>query len=75
MNDQSLDARHIAREQESRITAAATIGLNAAKALLNCQASMLRLWADNVELAAHNYEKWIEALGASVEQQSRQHAA
>jgi hypothetical protein len=34
MNDQSLDARHIAREQESRITAAATIGLNAAKALL-----------------------------------------
>jgi hypothetical protein len=36
---------------------------------------MLRLWADNVELAAHNYEKGIEALGASVEQQSRQRAA
>jgi hypothetical protein len=31
MGDQSLDARRIARDQESRIAAAAAVGLNAAK--------------------------------------------
>jgi hypothetical protein len=66
---QSLDARRIAREQESRIAASASMGLNAAKPFVQFQTSMLRLWADNFELLARNYEKGLEAFGATIEQQ------
>ena len=75
MSDQSLDARRIAREQASRISAAASVGLNAARPFLDYQAYMLRVWADNVELVARNYEKGIEAFSAAVEQKSEQRAA
>ena len=75
MSDQSLDARRIAREQASRISAAASVGLNAARPFLHYQAYMLRLWADNVELVARNYEKGIEAFSAAVEQKPEQRAA
>jgi hypothetical protein len=30
---------------------------------------MLRLWADNFELAASNYEKSLKAFGLAIEQQ------
>jgi len=36
---------------------------------------MLRLWADNAEVLARNYEKGIETFSSAVEQQSRQRAA
>ena len=75
MSDQSLDARRIAREQASRISAAASVGLNAARPFLDYQAYMLRVWADNVELVARNYEKGIEAFSAAVEQKPEQRAA
>ena len=66
--NQSLDARRIARDQESRLAAAAVVGLNATKPLLQYQTSMLRLWADNCELIARNYEKSLEAFAAAIEQ-------
>jgi len=66
--NQSLDARRIARDQESRLAAAAVVGLNATKPLLEYQTSMLRLWADNCELIARNYEKSLEAFTAAIEQ-------
>jgi hypothetical protein len=66
--NQSLDARRIARDQESRLAAAAVVGLNATKPLLQYQTSMLRLWADNCELIARNYEKSLEAFTAAIEQ-------
>jgi hypothetical protein len=69
MTDQSLDARRLAREQESRIAAAAAVGLNAAKPFLQYQASMVRLWADNAEIFARNYEKSLETFTSAVEQQ------
>src|SRR5437763_15591868 len=69
MADQSLDARRIARDQESRLAAAATVGLNAAKPLIQYQTSMLRLMADNFELVARNYEQGIEAFTSAIEQQ------
>src|SRR5262249_5869275 len=50
MADQGLDARRIAREQESRIASASAYCMNAAKPMIQCQASMLRLWADNMEM-------------------------
>jgi hypothetical protein len=70
--DQSLDARRMARDQESRIAAAAAVGLNAAKPLFQYQTSMLRLLADNVELVARNYELGIDALTTAIEQQHHQ---
>jgi hypothetical protein len=68
MGDQSLDARRIARDQESRIAAAAAVGLNAAKPFFQYQTEMLRLWADNCELVARNYEKGLEAFSTAIEQ-------
>jgi hypothetical protein len=70
--NQSLDARRTAREQESRLANFANIGLNAAKPLFQYQTSILRLWADNCEMVARNYEKGFEAFSSAVEQQSRQ---
>jgi hypothetical protein len=70
--NQSMDARRIAREQESRIAAAAAVGLNAAKPLFQYQTSMLRLMADNFELLARNYERGVEAFTGAVEQQNYQ---
>ena len=71
MADQSMDARRIAREQESRIAAAA-VGFNAAKPVFQYQTSILRLMADNFELLARNYERGVEALSTAVEEQHLQ---
>jgi hypothetical protein len=62
----------MARDQESRIAAAASVGLNAAKPLFQYQTSMLRLLADNFELIARNYEHGMEAFTNAVEQQQRE---
>jgi hypothetical protein len=67
--NQSLDARRIARDQESRIAASTLVSLNAAKPFFQFQTSMLRLWADNLDLAARNYEKGLDAFSSIVEQQ------
>jgi hypothetical protein len=72
MADQNMDVRRIAREQESRIAAAAAVGLNAAKPLFQYQTSMLRLVADNFELLARNYERGVEAFAAAIEEQHHQ---
>ena len=68
MADQTLDARRIAREQENRIAAATAIGLNAMKPMFQYHASMLRLWADNVEMMVRNYEKGLETMSSTVEE-------
>jgi hypothetical protein len=70
MADQTLDARRIAREQESRIA----FGMNAVKPMIQCQASMLRIWVDNMELFVRNYEKGVETLCTTIDEQ-RQRAA
>lgn len=69
MADQTLDARRIAREQENRIAAVSAVGLNAVKPLMQYQVSVLRLWADNVEMFVRNYEKGLETFSAVVEEQ------
>jgi proline dehydrogenase len=56
MADQSLDAASMARDQR-RMVASAAIGLNALKPVLQFQVSLLRLWADNIEALAQNYEE------------------
>ena len=72
MVDQSLDARRIAGAQESRISAAAAIAVNAAKPLFEFQTAMLRFWAHNFETAARNYENWLGAFTGAIEQQHQE---
>jgi len=74
MADQSLDARRIAREQEDRIAAAKAVGLNAVKPMIQFQASMVRLWADNIETFARNCEKGLETFSSAIEEQSKRAA-
>ena len=64
MADASLEVR--------RIAASAAIGLNAAKPFVQFQTSMLRLWAENLELAARSYETGLDALGMTIEEQRSQ---
>jgi hypothetical protein len=71
MTDQSLDVRRIVREQENRISAAAAVGLNAVKPIIQFQASMARLWADNVEMFARNCERSLETFSSATEEQKR----
>jgi fumarate hydratase class II len=75
MAEQSFDARRIAREQEGRIAAATTFGLNAMKPVMQFQVSILRLMADNMEMFARNYERGLETLTSTVEQQAQQRSA
>jgi len=70
MADQSLDARRMAREQEGRMAASASIGFNAIKPFIQFQTSMMRVFAENIEHAARNYEKNFEAVRNIVAQQS-----
>jgi hypothetical protein len=69
---ESLDARRIARDQESRIAAAASVGFNAAKPLFQYPTAILRLWADNFEMLARHYENGVEAFTTAIEQQHNQ---
>jgi hypothetical protein len=78
MTEQSLDARRMAQDQQSRITAAMVLGLNAGRPFLQYQPSMLRLMADYFELMARNYERGVEVFTGAVGQQNhetRQHEA
>jgi hypothetical protein len=61
LGNESLDPRAIAT--------APTAGLNATKLFLNYQASMLRMWANNCELAAHNFERGLRTFTSATEQQ------
>ena len=70
MAEQTFDARRMARDQESRIAAAGAVGLHAIK----YQASLLRMWADNAELFARNYERDLETFSPVVEEQPKRAA-
>jgi hypothetical protein len=70
MAEQTFDARRMARDQESRVAAAALVGLHAIK----YQASFLRMWADNAELFARNYERDLETFSSVVEAQRKRAA-
>lgn len=43
-----------------RIPIAPVAGLNATKLLLQSQASILRMWANNCELVAHYFDRGLE---------------
>jgi hypothetical protein len=70
--NQSLDARRMAREQKGRMAATASIGLNMAQPFVQFQTSLLRVFAENFEQAARNYEKTFEAVANIAGQQRSQ---
>ena len=70
MADKTADVNRFARDPQWRITAATAIGMNALKPIMHFQVSMLRMWADNIERFAGNYEKGLEETATTVEEQS-----
>ena len=66
---------NLARDSQTRITAATAIGMDALKPILHFQVSMLRMWADSIERLAGNYEKGVEEIATTVEKQSNKERA
>jgi hypothetical protein len=52
------------------MAASASIGLNAVKPFVQFQTSMMRVFAENIEQAARNYERNFEAFSNTIAQQS-----
>jgi hypothetical protein len=76
--NQSFDARRMAKEQEGRMAASASIGFNAVKPFIQFQISMMRVFAENIDQMARNYEKSIETVSNVITQhgsESRREAA
>ena len=74
--DNSFDASRMARDQQSRIAASISIGFNALKPMIRFQVSLLRLWADELEALAQNYEKGVGTFNSALEREwQRQRAA
>jgi hypothetical protein len=68
--NQSFDTRRIAKEQEGRIAAGASIGFNAVKPLIQFQILMMRVFAENIIQVARNYEKSFENVSSVIAQQT-----
>ena len=60
MVDNNSNAARIAADAQRRTTATTAIGMNAFKPIMHFQVSMLRMWADNMERFAGNYEQGFE---------------
>lgn len=63
------NANRFGRDPQRRITAATAVGMYALKPVMHFQVSMLRMWADNIERFAGNYERGLEETATTVEEQ------
>lgn len=70
MADRTSNANGYTRDPQSRITAATVSGMNALKPVMHFQVSMLRMWADNIERLAGNFEKGVDETATAVKEQS-----
>ncbi|MCK1755942.1 hypothetical protein IVA78_12175 [Bradyrhizobium sp. 137] len=75
MADETANENRFARDQQGPISAATAIGMNALKAIMHFQVSMLRMWADSIERLAGNYEKGLEETATAVQEQSNKERA
>jgi len=75
MADRTSNGNGYARDSQNRITAATVTGMNALKPVMHFQVSMLRMWADNIERFAGNYEKGVDQTATAVEEQSNKERA
>lgn len=64
-----------ARIAQRRATESTAIGMNAFKPIMHLQVSMLRMWADNIERFAGNYQQGFEETATVVEEQSKKEIA
>lgn len=62
-------ANRSGRDPQRHITAATAVGMYALKPIVHLQLSMLRMWADNIERFAGNYERGLEETATTVEKQ------
>jgi hypothetical protein len=79
MAEHSFNAHRTTRDQQRRIAAVTAVGLNALKPMWQIQVSLLRIWANNIEMFARNYEKELETFRSEhqgeVEHEAQQRAA
>ena len=61
-------------DQEKRIAAATTLGATVANTILRNQVLLLRVWADNIERFAQNYEKEAQTVVSDIERKSQRAA-
>jgi hypothetical protein len=66
----SGNGHQIARDQNNRREAAA-VGLDAVKPFVEYQTKMLRLWAYNCELLAHNYQRSLATFSEDIKKGAR----
>jgi hypothetical protein len=59
-NEQRFDTPRVTLDPQRRIAAATAIGLNALKPMLQFQVSLLRLWANNLEMLTRNCEEQLK---------------
>ena len=57
MANNTSNSDRFARDAQRRTTAATAIGMITLKPIMHFPVSMLRMWADNIERFAGNYEK------------------
>ena len=69
MADEIPNATRFARDQQRRVTATTSIGMNALKPIAHFQVSMLRMWADSIERFAGNYERALEETETAVQKE------
>lgn len=69
MADNISNSNRFVRDPQRRITAATAVGMHALKPIMHFQVSMLRMWADNIERFAGNYERGLEETATTVEEQ------
>jgi hypothetical protein len=66
---------NLARDSQTRMSAATAIGMHALKPMLHFQVSLLRMWADSVERLAGNYEKGVEETANRIQEQASKERA
>ena len=66
----SRNIPEIVREQNDRLEAAA-VGLDAVKPFFEYQTKMLRLWAYNCEILAHNYQRSLATFSEDIKKCAR----
>jgi hypothetical protein len=72
MAERNFETPRMTRDQQRRIAAATAIGLNAVRPMMQFQVSLLRLWANNIEMLARNCEKELETSTFEAERQVAQ---
>lgn len=70
MTDKISDINPFARDQQRRTTATPSMGFDVLKPIVHFQASLLRLWAYNMDRFAGNYEKGLEETATAMKEQA-----